>query len=108
MTVYGYARVSTDGQTLAAQEAPAGRRGKSDKGTHTLFPDSLRHVRKTLCRSALQGIAATGRWPRRDGLKVLGRAYDESGPTQSPASQPAMPAQKSRFASLAPGRHGEC
>jgi hypothetical protein len=29
--------------------------------THTFFPDGLRHVRKTLCRSALQGIAATGR-----------------------------------------------
>ena len=36
---------------------------------------------------------------RRDGSKrqteVLGRAYGESGPPQSPASQPAMPAQKS-------------
>src|SRR5262245_20185398 len=33
-------------------------------------------------------------------------AYGQSGPPQSPASQPAMPAQKSPFASLAPGCHG--
>jgi len=71
--------LSTD---LTANRAPAGREGKSDKGTHTFFPDGSCHVRKTLCRSVLQGMSRDGPWVLKRRTEVLGQACGECGPTR--------------------------
>jgi hypothetical protein len=75
MTTYGYARVSTDGQTLAAQQAQLSAQGCAKVYSETKSGASV-NGRKSLAQAHMGRPLALNRDQRREALARSGEGID--------------------------------